>query len=76
MGRPKKLEPEAIIDETPDKLKACPKCDAPGKAPYKDMHSNWRCSCPECNFWDSQVYHSAREAARGWNLAGGPARPL
>ena len=55
-------------------LKACPKCGADALKPYQDIHGHWRCNCshPKCGFWDSQVYNSAEEAARGWQLAGGP----
>lgn len=55
-------------------LKPCPKCGDKAKPPYLDKHGLWRCNCshPNCGFWDSQVWESAEEAARSWQLAGGP----
>jgi len=82
MGRPRKSESVvedivAIVEGKREyELKACPKCDGPAKAPYLDIHGMYRCHCadPVCLFWDSQVYRTAEDAARGWNLAGGPDR--
>lgn len=61
-----------VADSEP--VKPCPKCGAKSTGPYKDVHGNYRCNCsdPRCGFWDSQVYNSADEAKKGWQLAGGP----
>ena len=57
-------------------LKICPKCGDSTDGPYQDKSGNWRCHCshPKCGFWDSMVYYTAKEAAAGWNAAGGPER--
>lgn len=77
MGRPKK---EAVAEAAapapePKKydLKACPNCGTASTGPYKDKHGNFRCHCghPKCGFWDSMVYNKAKDAADGWNAAGG-----
>lgn len=57
-------------------LKVCPKCGEVSSGPYQDSHGLFRCNCshPKCGFWDSRTYHTAAEAARGWQAAGGPDR--
>lgn len=82
MGRPKKVEDAAadeavsVVDEMPipanEPLKPCPRCGTEGVTPGLDPHGNWRCGCSACGFWDSMVYNSADEAAKGWQQAGGP----
>ena len=88
MGRPKKEQIEAAIAEdialqsgeptTPDikdsELKVCPKCGSKATGPWKDSNGNYRCNCsdPRCSFWDSVVSYTPQEAARRWQLAGGP----
>lgn len=88
MGRPKKEQIEAAIAEdialqsgepaTPDikdsELKVCPKCGSKATGPWKDSNGNYRCNCSEkrCAFWDSVVSYTPQEAARRWQLAGGP----
>lgn len=58
-------------------LKRCPKCGDDATGPYKDKHGLYRCNCshPKCGFWDSMVWLSPEEAARSWQLAGGPNPP-
>ena len=55
-------------------LKECPKCGEKCTGPYKDKHGLYRCNCshPKCGFWDSVVSEAPEEAARLWQLAGGP----
>ena len=55
-------------------LKACPKCGEKCTGPYADKHGLFRCNCshPKCGFWDSVISETPEEAARLWQLAGGP----
>ena len=80
MGRPRKEElaadEVALVDEMPiskaEKLKACPKCGEDKARAFADSHGLWRCACPACGFWDSQVFYTEGEARKSWQLAGGP----
>jgi hypothetical protein len=68
----------AVIQNTPPvdlkHLKECPKCGEKCTGPYKDKHGLYRCNCshPKCGFWDSVISETPEEAARLWQLAGGP----
>lgn len=68
----KQAEPVEQIDGKT--LKDCPRCGAPSTGTYIDKHGYIRCNCshPKCGFWDSMVYRTPKEAAAGWQAAGGP----
>ena len=78
MGRPKKVEEEAVEsaeDQAEEKytgeLKDCPRCG--GKAAIvRDIHGHIRCHCQECGYWDSVVSNSETAAAESWNACGDP----